>query len=276
MTDLITVDPAKVEATRAHGTQVVQWAESLTVKTEKDFKEAQSALIVVRDGKKKVTNWIKGILDPFAEAVKNAKANLSPLLEPYSHADEVATKKMQSYVDAERERAQKAAEDEKRKREAEVVKNKARMNALLGLGFKWKPEDDMFIFGAINVRTVEIAKDSDELWNRKMQEIAEEVAHIKATDPQIEAKELEVPSAPLPELSTPKPIEQPNFTVKTEQGTAYTRKSWTFDENEIDLNLIPREYLKLDEVKVNGAIKAGMREIAGLKIFEKETIVTRS
>jgi len=276
MSDLIQIDPNKVDATRAHGTQVVQWAEQLSITTQEDFAEAQSALIVVRDGKKKVTAWIKGIIEPFADAVKNAKANLSPLLEPYAAADEIATKKLQAYIDAEREKARLAAEAEKNKREAEAKRNKDRMNYLLSLGFKWMPENDWFAYGDIHVRTAEISKDNESLWAEKMKGIAEEVEHIKALAPKQEVKEPEAAPAPLPELTVPKPVVQPDFTVKTANGTAYTQKRWTFDENTVDLALVPREYLKLNEVALNKAIAAGTREVPGVRIYEAETLVTRA
>jgi len=38
-----------------------------------------------------------------------------------------------------------------------------------------------------------------------------------------------------------------------------------------DLSLIPREYLRVDESKVNGAVKAGVRSIPGLHIFPTTT-----
>lgn len=274
---LITIDSEKVAQARNHGTAVVQWAESLVIASETDFKEAQAALITVRDGKKKVGAWIKGILDPIKEAVKNAKENLDPLLEPYSLADELATKKIQSYIDAERAKAQAAAEAEKAKREAEAARNKARMNSLLELGFRWVLAEDSFVFNdGLKVRSIEVSKDSDSLWASKMEGYISQVNHAKATAPKKEVAEAPVEVEPLPELTVVAPVAVPDFSMKTDQGTAYTRKQWTFDEEVVDLASVPREFLKLDEVKVREAIASGIREIPGLKIYEKETIITRS
>ena len=38
---------------------------------------------------------------------------------------------------------------------------------------------------------------------------------------------------------------------------------------------IPREYLVLDPVKIRQAIKEGIREIKGVKIFQKETLAIK-
>lgn len=62
-------------------------------------------------------------------------------------------------------------------------------------------------------------------------------------------------------------------TVKTEASMSYVIKKWTGEiENEA---LIPREYLSVDMVKVNAAIKSGVRSIPGVKIYEKEAIGSR-
>jgi hypothetical protein len=42
------------------------------------------------------------------------------------------------------------------------------------------------------------------------------------------------------------------------------------------LELVPREFLQLDPGKVNRAVKAGAREIPGIRIFDKQQAVTRA
>lgn len=62
-------------------------------------------------------------------------------------------------------------------------------------------------------------------------------------------------------------------TFKVEDGTASKKLKWTYQvENEIE---IPREFLCIDEKKVQFAIKNGLRHIPGLKIFENVEIDLR-
>lgn len=59
-------------------------------------------------------------------------------------------------------------------------------------------------------------------------------------------------------------------TTHVEEGSVQTRKVWTFEVE--DLGKVPMEYLSLDESKVRAAIRAGIREVPGLRIFQKEQL----
>lgn len=50
----------------------------------------------------------------------------------------------------------------------------------------------------------------------------------------------------------------------TVAGVSFSEK-WEWSV--VDASQIPREYLRLDEAKVNGAVKGGLRQIPGLHIF---------
>lgn len=65
--------------------------------------------------------------------------------------------------------------------------------------------------------------------------------------------------------------------VKTTHGNVATTTGITYNDFElVDLNLVPREYLMLDESKVKEAInKGGVKEIAGIKIEEKVRFTSR-
>jgi len=68
------------------------------------------------------------------------------------------------------------------------------------------------------------------------------------------------------ELLKPAPIEVTDTTP--------IRKDWKWEI--IDPNLVTREYLQVDQGLVTKAVKAGMRSIPGIRIFEKETIINRN
>ena len=72
-----------------------------------------------------------------------------------------------------------------------------------------------------------------------------------------------------------------NKTVKEEEpitiapvvnkiGNMQTVKRWTYDV--IDFSKIPDSYKSLNNTEVNGAIRSGVRDIPGLKIYQEESL----
>lgn len=56
-------------------------------------------------------------------------------------------------------------------------------------------------------------------------------------------------------------------------AVASLRRTWRYDL--LDIAAVPREYLYLDPSRVNAAIKAGVRDVPGLRIFEHTETVVR-
>lgn len=97
----------------------------------------------------------------------------------------------------------------------------------------------------------------------------EEAAKIQAAlNADAEKKGIEAPQVVAPI------IPKAPAAVRTETGAASGRKVWTFELE--DLDKVPREWLRLDEIKVRDAIRAGVRDIPGIRIFEEEKTVFRT
>lgn len=79
-----------------------------------------------------------------------------------------------------------------------------------------------------------------------------------------EEKALAKGEAPPP----PPPI--PTIEVPKTMGGVTTVKNWTYDVEDIDK--VPREYLILDSGAVMRAVREGVREIPGIRIYQKETV----
>jgi hypothetical protein len=62
--------------------------------------------------------------------------------------------------------------------------------------------------------------------------------------------------------------------VRTEEGSAHQRKIWTYEV--LDPALVPVEYKIVNEQSIRDAIKTGIREIPGVRIFEETRTVFRS
>lgn len=269
---VIPVPDETVQKTQDHGQKVVAFAKGMQITKEEDLAKAQDFLITVVDAEKKVGGLINGLIKPFQLAVKSAKAKLDPLLAPYEEANAIVRDKMKVYFREVNEKKEAEAKAERERREAAEKKNKTRMNKLLELGFVW--DGEVFCFEELKVFPVEIQSDSDEIWGAKVFKMTEEIEKLRiAGAPEPEApKEAE----PLPELTEPEPVEKADFSHKTEAGSVGTMKRWTYDKNKVDLMQVPREFLTLDTVKLNAAIRSGERNIAGLVIFEEEAPIVRS
>lgn len=61
----------------------------------------------------------------------------------------------------------------------------------------------------------------------------------------------------------------PNI-IESKSGESRTSVKWVFEVE--DEKKVPREYLVVDDTKVNEAIRSGTRKIPGLKIFQKESL----
>lgn len=61
--------------------------------------------------------------------------------------------------------------------------------------------------------------------------------------------------------------------IKTDKVKTSIKKQWTYDI--IDENQVPRDYCSPDHYKIQTAIKNGIREITGIRIYEKEIVVSR-
>lgn len=64
-----------------------------------------------------------------------------------------------------------------------------------------------------------------------------------------------------------------DMVMEVDDGKLSQVTSWTFELE--DLSKVPQEFLTLDEKKVKEKIKKGIREIPGLKIFEKTNVTMR-
>jgi hypothetical protein len=86
------------------------------------------------------------------------------------------------------------------------------------------------------------------------------------------AEETEAANAPVQVAVAPVIPEIPKA-VRTESGSAHQRMTWTFEIE--DGTKVPRAYLAIDEQKIRQAVKAGIRQIPGVRIFEQASTTFR-
>lgn len=62
--------------------------------------------------------------------------------------------------------------------------------------------------------------------------------------------------------------------IRTDSGSLSTRKIWKFEV--VDPKAVPTSFLIVDDRKVAEAVKSGVREIPGVRIWQEETLASRS
>jgi septal ring factor EnvC (AmiA/AmiB activator) len=68
------------------------------------------------------------------------------------------------------------------------------------------------------------------------------------------------------EVKAPVVLERPENKI----GNTQTRKVWTFEV--VDFSKVPGEYKSINQVAVNQAVRSGVREIKGLRIYQEEKL----
>lgn len=59
-------------------------------------------------------------------------------------------------------------------------------------------------------------------------------------------------------------------TTPTDNGSVQVKHVWAFEVD--DMGAVPPEYFTLDEAKVRAAVRAGTRQIPGIRIFQREQV----
>ena len=77
---------------------------------------------------------------------------------------------------------------------------------------------------------------------------------------------------PPPVVSTPQVQEQAK-TTKSDFGSVSAKKVWDFEI--VDEKAIPAEFLTVNERAIRAAVRAGTRNIPGVKIYQKEELSVR-
>lgn len=98
------------------------------------------------------------------------------------------------------------------------------------------------------------------------------IERAKKDSPEATAKLEAIENRPAP-IEPPAPSAIVPKTVKTEDGSGVTfREDWDFEV--VDANAVPREHMMPDEVKIRKLVRAGLRNIPGLRIFPKKVVTS--
>ena len=247
--DLDIIRP-KFEDYKKEALRIATDSKTLEVRDE----ESLNLAVMLGGNAKKIAKAIDAkrkeiILEP-AEFVKGVNAMCKMITDSLDEAERVTKAKIgqhQARIEMERRKQEEAARkaavelQAKLQAEADEANRKAREEA------------------------ARIAEEEARKAGAKKAEI--EAARKKAED-DARKHEIQAPTVVAPV------IPETQRAVRTEEGSAHQRRVWSYEV--MDAALIPVEYKIVNEQSIRDAIKMGIREIAGVRIFEEVKTVFRT
>lgn len=109
---------------------------------------------------------------------------------------------------------------------------------------------------------------------RKRLEEQKRLDAILAQQREEELKRAQAEGTTAPAIGLSVPVAPIANTVHSDTGAASGRSVWKWSVE--DLTKVPEEYFILDEKKINGLVRGGVREIAGIKIYEEKDVSFRT
>ena len=223
---------------------------------------------------------VNGMCKILTEPLKQAEAATKQKIGDYQAAMEIERKKqeeaaqraaaeLQEKLRRETEEANRKALEEARKKAEEEIRLH-REQAAAGEARRLQAEETRRKMIAFENETsdeelaAETKRLAEEAAVRKAASdaaLAEEIAAAqKAAEEKAKAEALKAPLV-LPPII---PIRPP---ARTESGAlAYQVKSWKFEI--VDADIIPRQFLTVDEKKIREAVDLGLRDIQGVRVYE--------
>lgn len=213
--------PVEIEARKK-----IDEINAMPVLNRADFEKTSAWLKLVATTEKNVKALEKEKCAPHKEEINQIKAVFAKPLELLAQAQEIARKKLNTFLVAERQ------VEEENERKAQLERQKQAEKELRKLDRKEKTAD----------------KYDDATATALRESIADQRQEImKKASAKVE--------------------------INQSGENASVRMVWAFDV--VDLAQVPAEFIVVNEKSVREAIKNGVREIAGLKIYQKPTVAIK-
>ncbi len=246
---------------KAELSEIVESAMCITVEDAEDAAGATEVLTEIARRKKALEAERKKLVTPI-NAAKDAVQNLfNGLKAPLDEARSILEPKVIAYQEAEEKRI--AAENAEREREA-FEKQQAEAKRIEAEKAEAQRKASEAVKAA-RAASAAMAEKPDPEAEAKALAAAEAA---RQAEEELSAKRSEIPTMGVVER------EEAKATVKTTSGSFTVKKVWTAEV--IDESQVPREYLIVDQKKLNAVVKAGVRAIPGVKIYEKSEGAVRA
>jgi hypothetical protein len=275
--------------------ETVARARALEVQTSGQAQDAVEFLAQIADAKKRSEKARKFLVDPMNKHIKAINARFKSNAEPLDEADALVRRKLiafqqaearelaeqQARADAERLAAERAAEEKRRadaaaaaKAEGEAREAEERRQAKLREAADERARELAKLDDAELATLIASSEDEADLALAR----AEFQSREAARDAQERAEEArrrveEATQAQIATASAPA-VEVAPTELASASGSASTRMVWKATVT--DEAAVPRKYLIVDQKAVNAAVKAGEREIPGVRIEQVPELAVRA
>ncbi len=234
------IETAEVLSIRTEGEGLAAMAWDLVV-TETTMGEASDLLGWIAGNNKRLEAQRVSLVKPLNDHVKFINGQFRDWMEPLKSANEIVREKVLAYT---REQARIAAE-------AQAVEDRR-----------------------IRTEQARLAAEEERVRAEQARLEAEAEAANAPPPPPLPPPPPTPPVAPAPvPMRAPIPA-APEKTTRSVLATTTIKKVWQYEITDADA--VPREYLAVNEKKIAGVVRAGLRSIAGVRIFEAEQLAVRS
>lgn len=235
----------KLAVIKQDSTTMIDVVKSLTIKSPEDMTGATKMLTDIVLRKKRVEELRLFFVKPLNDQVRSINAEFKSVGNPFVEMEAEIKSKMVAYrkIEADKLEAERKKAEEKRRKEWEKEQEKLRKQ-----------------------REKEAEKEKARLAKLELSK-KDQKAELKRIDDEKNAKEEE---AGREEFEFDDGDFQQSKTVHSENGSIKVRKQWTF--NVVDPTKVPKKYLIVDEKLIRADVKAGVRAINGVEVFEEEII----
>jgi hypothetical protein len=245
----------------------------LTISNKEQQADAMALLKLCKDVEKAIETKRKELVTPFNNSVKQINDYAKTLTTDLSGAIDKVKQACLKFQKDEEERALQA-------------RTTSRQGILVQLGFIYEAGADAYkheAAGSITSNEVRLYDDiqfaniiaayQETIQRFNQQQVAQlneekELLEMFGNDDDVQTITNQIALADINPVVAVPPVN--GMKVDKLKGTT---KTWTFEY--IDASLIPRDFLMPDEVKINQGIRAGIREIPGIKIYQKEGLSIR-
>lgn len=245
----------------------VESAKTITIENAEDAENAIEVLAELKRMAKSLETERKAMADPINQAKNRVQNFFAKLKAPIEEAESILKPKVVAWQDAEERRVKEAnAKAEREQREKLLAEQK-------------RIDEEREAAAAAARKAAEDARAASE----KLAAAAEAENEAESAAAEAEALAAADAAREAAEALAAKREEKPEFElaereevvshVQTSRGSGSRKKRWVaevFDEQSV-----PREYLMIDQVKINAAVRAGERDIPGVKIFQKSDLAMK-